>query len=156
MMNRNLLCFFILVMGGTLAGCDFITGSDREQVQSQIRQRIESRRDQWSSQNIHDYSFVYSQRVGKKVVDSVKVYVKKGRVDSICTSVHTSEKRVLVGTVDSFFSLILKRVGEKKSQFSADFEQELGYPTEYTAKFANRPDHVVSTFSVKSLEGAGP
>jgi hypothetical protein len=154
MKTQVVLRLCVLLLGGVvLVGCDFVTGSDREDVQDRIRERIENRQDQWASQNIVDYEFTYSQQIGEDFVDSVKVYVRGGDVDSISTSMPISREKLLVGTVDSFFDLILARVGEEESQFNADFDQEVGYPTEYTATFADRPDHAVVTLSVSSSEG---
>jgi hypothetical protein len=50
-----------------------------------------------------------------------------------------------VTTVESFFDRIKDRIGEDTSEFTADFDEERGYPTEYQAGLEDQPNEVVVT-----------
>jgi hypothetical protein len=146
----------ILGAAVVLSGCDIFTGANDE-LAGQIRQRVQDRQQQWQNQNIEDYQLIYSQQVGDVLVDSIEVFVRSRTVDSIATSRDIPEEEVLVGTVASFFDLIEARIGEDESQFTADFDEDQGFPTRYTADFQDgRQSQTVLTTalvdSVKSTE----
>jgi len=141
----------LVVIPLVLPGCDF--GSQNE-VQDRIRERVENRRQQWQDQDIEDYKLVYAQQVGDVRIDTVSVFVTAGTVDSINTTPDVSEDELLVGTVGSFFDLIEARIGESDSQFSAGFNNEQGYPVEYTADFQDgRPSQTVLTTALNDSLG---
>jgi len=137
----------LLVAGAFLAGgCDF--GSS---ARSQARDRLESARETWQSQNIENYRFVYRQQRGDVIVDTAEVFVREGRVDSISTSPDGREDDLLVGTIASFFDLIEARIGEEDSQFGANFDRERGFPTDYNAGFQDsRRDQDIITVAVEA------
>jgi hypothetical protein len=141
----------LVVIPLVLPGCDF---GGQEGIQDQIRERVEARRQQWEDQDIENYKLVYSQQVGDVLIDTVNVFVSAGAVDSITTSSDVSKDELLVGTVGTFFDLIEARIGESESQFSAGFNNERGYPVEYTADFRDgRPSQTVVTTALNdSLE----
>jgi len=145
------LGLFILL----LLGCGF-TGTD--DTQENIRERIDQQRELWQDQNVEDYTLVYRQRRGTVVLDSVKVFVRAGVVDSV--AVFTAEDDVgddepLIGTVESFFTLIENRVGEEVSQFSANFDEQRGFPTEYGATFdSERRREDVRTIRLEESTGS--
>ena len=136
-----------------VSGCDIFNEPDDE-LSDQISQRVQERRQQWQDQNIEDYQLIYSQQVGEVLVDSVKVFVRSGMVDSIATSRDIPEEELLVGTVESFFDLIEARIGEDESQFTADFDSEQGFPTRYTADFQDgrRSQTVLTNTLIDSVE----
>lgn len=141
----------LVVIPLVLPGCDF--GSQNE-VQERIRERVENRRQQWQAQDIEDYKLVYAQQVGDVRIDSVTVFVTAGTVDSITTSADVPEDELLVGTISAFFDLIEARIGERDSQFSAGFNNERGYPVEYTADFRDgRPSQTVLTTALDDSLG---
>lgn len=136
----------------SVSGCDF---SEQDEIQDRMRERVENRRQQWESQGIETYRLIYSQQVGDVLVDTVRVVVTGGTVDSSSTSVDVSEAELLVGTVDSFFDLIEARIGEEESQFDVQFNQERGYPTRYTADFRDdRASQTVLTIGLEDSLGA--
>jgi hypothetical protein len=144
-------CLVVVLLFST-SGCDF---SQQDEIQDRMRERVENRRQQWQSQGIETYRLIYSQQVGNVLVDTVRVVVTGGTVDSSSTSVDVSEAELLVGTVDSFFDLIEARIGEEESQFDVQFNQERGYPTRYTADFQDdRPSQTVLTIGLEDSLGA--
>jgi len=138
-----------------VSGCDLFDGPGQK-LQDDIKQRVQERRQQWEDQGIENYRLVYSQQVGETLVDSVHVRAEQGSVDSIDVSQDVPKEDLLVGTVDSFFDLIEARIGEEESQFTADFDQDQGFPTSYTADFEDdRPSQTVLTIALEdSLEKA--
>lgn len=156
MQNSHVLVLSIGVLVGLLAiaGCDLFSDAN-DGVSDQILERVQERRQQWLDQNIEDYQLIYSQQVGDVLVDSVEVFVRSRTVDSIATSRDIPEDEVLIGTVGSFFDLIEARVGEDDSQFTADFDEEQGFPTRYTADFQDdRRSQTVLTTAVVDSAGA--
>jgi hypothetical protein len=152
MRTRPALWLSVVLLGGlALVGCDFLTGSDRDEVQNRIRDRIEDRREQWDSQGIDSYEFTYSQQVGTTVIDTVKIFVREGAVDSIYTDPSTPDEDLLVGSIDSFFNLIESRVGQDDTEFGAEFNEEQGYPTQYTASFPDNPNEAILTLSLTEI-----
>lgn len=145
----------ILVCILVVSGCDTFNEANDE-LASEIRQRVEERRQQWRDQDIEDYQLIYSQQVGDVIVDSVEVFVRSQAVDSIATSKDISDDEVLVGTVESFFDRIEARIGDDESRFTADFDQEQGFPTRYTADFegGRKSETVLTTALVDSVEFA--
>lgn len=142
----------VVVLLFSMSGCDF---SQQDEIQDRMRERVENRRQQWESQGTETYRLIYSQQVGDILVDTVRVVVTGGTVDSSSTSVDVSEAELLVGTVDSFFDLIEARIGEEESQFDVQFNQERGYPTRYTADFRDdRPSQTVLTIGLEDSLGA--
>lgn len=141
----------VVVLLLSISGCDF---SEQDEIQDRMRDRVESRRQQWESQGIETYRLIYSQQVGDVLVDTVRVVVSGGTVDSSTSSVDGSETELLVGTVDSFFDLVEARIGEEESQFDVQFNQERGYPTRYTADFRDgRASQTVSTIRLEDSLG---
>jgi len=155
MKNSYVLSLSVGVLVGVLVmgSCDLFSDANDE-VSNQILERVRNRRQQWQDQNIEDYQLIYSQQVGDVLVDSVEVFVRSRMVDSIATSQDLPEDEVLVGTVGSFFDLVEARIGEDDSQFNADFDEEQGFPTRYTADFQDdrRSQTVLTTALVDSLE----
>lgn len=156
---RNFSAFGLLTVGLVavliVSGCD-IFSEPNDELSDQIRQRVQQRRQQWQDQNIEDYQLIYSQQVGDILVDSIRVVVRSRTVDSVFTSRDLSEDEVLVKTVLSFFDLIESRIGEDESQFSADFDENRGFPTRYTADFQDgrQSQTVLTTALIDSVESA--
>jgi hypothetical protein len=113
-----------------LSGCDF-EGTAR----SEIRNQLQEAREKWQAQGTENYRFVYSQQRGDVIIDTVEVFVRGGRMDSIRTVPDVGEDEPLVGTIASFFDLIEARVGESDSQFGANFDDTRGFPVNYNAGF---------------------
>lgn len=89
------------------------------------------------------------QQRGDVIVDTAEVFVRSGTVDSIAASPDVSEEELLVGTVESFFDLVESRIGEEESQFGANFDEERGFPTNYSADFQDdRRNHDVITITL--------
>jgi len=141
-----LACMALLL---TSAGCDVLTGESTDETRDAVRQRVETARQTWQDQGGSDYRVKYSQQVADVVYRDIEVFVSNGTVDSVRASTNLSEKNLIVTTVDSFFNRILERVGEDDSQFSVNFNEEMGYPVEYQASFSNRPNEGVVTQSVE-------
>lgn len=142
----------MLVCALLVSGCDTFNEANDE-LASEIRQRVEDRRQQWEDQNIEDYQLIYSQQLGDVIVDSVEVFVRSQEVDSIATSKDIPDDDILVGTVESFFERIEARIGEDDSRFTADFDPDRGFPTRYTADFENgrESETVLTTALVDSV-----
>jgi hypothetical protein len=140
----HLSCIVLaLALLGT--GCDFLSGSEESEVDDALRQRVEQERAKWQEQSITTYRLELGQRIGTTLVDTVKVFVRDGAVDSIYTSREIPQDEVAVTTVESFFDRIKDRIGEDTSEFTADFDEERGYPTEYRAGLEDEPNEVVVT-----------
>lgn len=116
-------------------GCDVFSEPGENGLREKMKQRVQDRRQQWQDQGIDNYQLLYKQKVAETVIDSVRVYVRQGAVDSIYASQNVPTDELLVGTVLSFFDLVEARIGEEESQFTADFDEERGYPRSYTADF---------------------
>ena len=132
-MNRTPFFSFVLsfLVGVLLvSSCDF-EGSAR----SEIRNQLQEAREKWQAQGTENYRFVYSQQRGDVIIDTVEVFVRGGRMDSIRTVPDVPEDEPLVGTIASFFDLIEARVGESDSQFGANFDDTRGFPVNYNAGF---------------------
>jgi len=136
-----------------LGGCDLITACEADAVEERIRERLQAERAKWKAQGIDRYRLTYAQQIGSRRVDTVDVFVNDGTVDSIRTARETPRDSALVGTVASFFDRIEARIGEEESQFSASFDEERGFPTEYTADFQDRPSQTVITQSLVDRHG---
>lgn len=125
-------------------GCDFEGGAEE-----QVRDQLENARQKWQEQDIQTYQLVYSQQRGDVIVDTAKVFVRSGAVDSTATTPNVSDEELLVGTVESFFDLIESRIGEEGSQYGANFHEEQGFPTSYNADFQDdRRDHDIITIEL--------
>lgn len=155
-MSMHTLRFsFLLVLVPCMlavSGCDF-NGND--EVRDRIRERLQSERQKWEDQDISRYQLVYSQQAGSLLVDTVRVFVSGGTVDSTVAPDEVPDEDLLVGTVDSYFNLIEARIGEDDSGFRAEFDEEQGFPITYTANFFDgRADQAVETISLMDSSGA--
>lgn len=131
-------------------GCDDIfPGGELEDAQDELRETVDEKEELWQEQNITDYRLRYRQQVGVEPVDSVTVEVTGGTFDSVVAMSSVSEEALIVKDVDSFFDLIRERVGkERVLDWSADFNDSLGYPTRYEARFDDRPSEQVQTLDL--------
>jgi len=141
---RFFLLSLILAVG-FVGGCDFGGG-----IQDQVRDQLEDARQRWQEQNLQDYQLVYAQQRGETIVDTARVFVRSGAVDSISTSPDDiPDDELLVGTVESFFALIESRIGEEESQLGANFDTDQGFPTSYDATFEDeRRDQDIITITL--------
>lgn len=158
MKTKQCLTFYLFLASALVLlwvpGCDLFTAPGQDGLREKMKKRVQERREQWEEQGIENYQLKYSQQIGETRVDSVSVHVQDGAVDSVLVSSTVSRDELLVGTVDSFFDLIESRLGEPESQFSADFDQNLGFPTSYTADFLDgRPSQTVVTLALRDSTG---
>jgi len=150
MIATTLLCLMMAAVGA----CDILSGENRAETREAIRKRIESQQQKWDDQEIDSYRLTYSQQVGDVLSSGVEVYVSSGTVDSVRTPDNVSREDLLVGTVDSFFDLLLDRFEKAGSRFRADFNEERGFPINYEGDFNDRPSETVVTESVTERTGA--
>jgi len=142
------LSCIVLALALLSTGCDFLSGSEESEVDDALRQRLEQERAKWQEQGITTYRLELGQRIGTTQVDTVKVFVRNGAVDSLYTSREIPQDQVAVTTVESFFDRINDRIGEDTSEFTADFDEERGYPIEYRAGLEDQPNEVVVTYGL--------
>ncbi|WP_263818216.1 DUF6174 domain-containing protein [Salinibacter sp.] len=142
----------VLVAG---AGCDILSQQNTEDTRDAIRERVEMARQTWAEQDISTYQVTYDQRVGSVAASNIEVYVSGGEVDSVSSLGSIEEDDLLVTTIDSFFDLVLDRIGEEGSRFRADFDDEQGFPVSYNADFQDdrRNQDIITIALVDSVSG---
>jgi len=141
----------LVIAALAIAGCDFF-GDDATNA---VRDRLDRARQKWENQDIQNYEFRYSQQRGETIVDTARVFVQSGEVDSIATTPQVDEEELLVQTVQSFFDLIEARIDDD-NPYGARFDQELGYPTEYNANYqGDRRDEDIITLALVESDSTG-
>lgn len=151
MIRGSVLLLVLTICGIAVSGCDF-SGD----VKDVVRDRLENARQKWQDQDIQDYQLVYSQQRGDVIVDTARVFVQSGEVDSIATSPTVDEEELLVGTVESYFNLIEARIDDD-NPYGAKFDNDQGFPTEYNADYqGDRRDEDIITIELIGSSTSSP
>jgi hypothetical protein len=133
-----------------VSGCGF---SETEDLDGEFRKQLQQARELWQEQNISSYELTYERLEGTTqytvtttVVDGSVTDAVRGNGDSFPTEDALSVKR--------FFDLIESVIESDDRQFSADFNDEQGYPNSFSVdRDGASNDGAIRTISLSPAGG---